>query len=398
MLVTRLAAPVAAIVAMLCAAGSAVAAAPANDNFANAIAIPAAGGSVSGTNVEAAQNTLWYTFTPASDTNVHMLTCDSDFDTSLAAYTGSSPDSLTEVASNDDSAVQDPSTCLGAGQSHLFFTAHGGTTYRIAVYGYLGAAGNFELRVAPSYGDNLVASPAAGDFGAQTLGTMGRYRDLILLNEGVSTQTIRYAHVVSATTGNGGAPSGDFVVTDDRCTGAVLEADEGCTVRVRFAPETLGARAGTLQFFSNLADAASVELTGTGTAGSTGPTGATGPTGPRGPTGATGPKGDGGPRGPSGKNGRDAVVRCRTAKPKRGSKQVRVTCRVTYVASKAGSVRALLVRGSRVVASARRRVRPGHGAVALRATKRIRRGRYRLLLVFGSGGKATTVTQGVLVR
>jgi hypothetical protein len=62
-------------------------------------------------------------------------TCDSEFDTLLAVYTGSSVSALTPAAASDDS-------CGPSGeQSRIEFNVAGGTTLRIAVDGFDGDAG-----------------------------------------------------------------------------------------------------------------------------------------------------------------------------------------------------------------------------------------------------------------
>ena len=147
--------------------------------------------------------------------------------------------------------------------------------------------------------------------------------------------------------------------------------------------------------------------TGSGTATSapllvpeTGPPGPTGPTGPAGPSGAAGddgPKGDDGapgppgppgvglpgPRGPAGPAGRDARVKCTAAKPKRGAKTTKITCKVTFVKPKAATVRLRLSRGGRRVASGRARATGGSARVTMSA-RRLRSGRYALTITVGS--------------
>src|SRR5581483_9376471 len=70
-------------------------------------------------------------------------TTGSDFDTLLAAYTGSSIVTLTAVAAADDVS----STIR---QSSISFPASSGTTYRIAVDGHDGAAGSVKLNLSQS--------------------------------------------------------------------------------------------------------------------------------------------------------------------------------------------------------------------------------------------------------
>ena len=119
----------------------------------------------------------------------------------------------------------------------------------------------------------------------------------------------------------------DFIKSSDSCTGAIAQLDT-CSVGVRFAPEAVGARSATLAIHSN--DAASphtVTLSGTGSAAPVGPPGQDGDDGAPGPQGTGGPQGNGARRelrGRQGPAGRNAVVKCRPAKARRG--KIRVTC------------------------------------------------------------------------
>ena len=133
-------------------------AAPANDNFANAIAIttPATSGIVAvGDNIGATTEggesqpcnigaTVWYNWTsPASTGTVVFDTWGSDFDTVLAIYTdGSFP--LSSVGCNDDLF---PPAGRQSLQSTSALTYAAGTTYRIQVGGYSGATGNVVLNM-----------------------------------------------------------------------------------------------------------------------------------------------------------------------------------------------------------------------------------------------------------
>lgn len=122
-------------------------AAPANDNFSAAEALPAAVPvSATGSNVDATEEvgepdhagvtsragSVWYTWTPAEDGIAVVDLCGSDFDTVLAVYTGNTLATLTEVAANDDDEIG----ACGTDRSAVEFDAEAGTTYRIAVDGY----------------------------------------------------------------------------------------------------------------------------------------------------------------------------------------------------------------------------------------------------------------------
>ena len=125
-----------------------------NDNFAGALSIPALPFSniVDITNAtaepdermpscafgSASRRTVWYAFTPTA-TRVVMASVNAGFSTVVAAYTGGSPASLTEVA------------CRSLFGGTPSFRAQAGTTYFFQVDGMFGQAGvlQFILDVAP---------------------------------------------------------------------------------------------------------------------------------------------------------------------------------------------------------------------------------------------------------
>jgi hypothetical protein len=78
---------------------------------------------------------VWYEYTPAVDTTVDIVTCGSDFDTTLALYDACGG---TELACSDDSAC--------GRQSRIEdITLTGGVAYKIRVAGYAGDRGNYQL-------------------------------------------------------------------------------------------------------------------------------------------------------------------------------------------------------------------------------------------------------------
>ena len=158
-----------AAVLVLCPA-SAHAAAPANDNFADAIVLSNASLPVSdsASNVEATRETgepehanmngggsLWWRWTAPKTGTITIDTCGSDFDTLLGIYTGTSVDALTEVASSDDAPAQRCGQASGTA-----FRAHAGTTYSIAVDGFEGETGNVQLELHPPPANDDFANAA----------------------------------------------------------------------------------------------------------------------------------------------------------------------------------------------------------------------------------------------
>jgi hypothetical protein len=82
--------------------------------------------------------TVWYRWTAPADGPVYLTTKWSNFDTVMGVYSGTTIQSLTQVALNDD----DPA---GGQTSALVFNAVAGREYRILIGGYMGAAGDLVL-------------------------------------------------------------------------------------------------------------------------------------------------------------------------------------------------------------------------------------------------------------
>jgi hypothetical protein len=140
------------------------AAPPPNDDFANAAALQDLGNNVygvHGSNEYASRESgepehaggpgggsVWYRWTAPLDAVATVNTCNTDFDTLLAAYSGSSLGALTGLGFNDDGDI-----CLGNG-SRFSFRAIQGATYSIAVDGLFDDRGEFDLL--------LQSAPVAG--------------------------------------------------------------------------------------------------------------------------------------------------------------------------------------------------------------------------------------------
>ena len=122
---------------------------PANDNFANAVALNALTGT-NGTTVGATRETgepshgpgsarsIWYRWTAPAGGTLTLNTQGSSYDTLLAVYTGSAVSSLTQRAVNDDSGS-------GARWSRVTFPVTAGMTYSVAIDGYNGSSGSTVL-------------------------------------------------------------------------------------------------------------------------------------------------------------------------------------------------------------------------------------------------------------
>src|SRR6266498_1718549 len=120
---------------------------PANDDFANAIALTGTNVTVTGSNAGATfevgeplpdgaygGKSIWWRWTAPGPGFVTVDTIGSVYDTELAVYTGSSVSNLVQIASDDESG--------GDYTSLVTFTTKSNVTYRIAVDGYDGDFGD----------------------------------------------------------------------------------------------------------------------------------------------------------------------------------------------------------------------------------------------------------------
>ncbi len=143
---------------------------PANNHFANAIAIPIVSGSakLTGYNTNATKETgepshaadtggrsVWWKWTASAATRVSLITQGSVFDTTLGVYTGTTVSSLTTVASSDD---LEPGIVQ---YSTLSFQATGGTTYYFAVDGFDGDSGYVELTMTALAAPSIATQPVS---------------------------------------------------------------------------------------------------------------------------------------------------------------------------------------------------------------------------------------------
>jgi hypothetical protein len=139
------------VLACVLAAPAAAQAPPPNDSFASAAPLSGTEATAVGTNVDATKEpgepdhagdpgggSVWWRWTAPANGTFTVDTCDSDFDTVLAVYTGSAVNALTQVRSNDDA-------CDVA--SSVTFAAAAGQVYSIAVDGLDEETGEIRLRL-----------------------------------------------------------------------------------------------------------------------------------------------------------------------------------------------------------------------------------------------------------
>jgi hypothetical protein len=168
--------------------------APPNDAFASAEALTGEAAVVDANNVGAtaevgepghaghvARTSLWWRFTPATDTHVVINSRGSAIDTLLGVYTGASVDALTEIVSSDD--------VPGNSASEVAFAAIGGITYHVVVDGHNGETGAMRLslqadvlRVPADFPDIQSAVDAAHE-GETIRIALGTYTEPVVLNK-----------------------------------------------------------------------------------------------------------------------------------------------------------------------------------------------------------------------
>jgi alpha-tubulin suppressor-like RCC1 family protein len=108
-------------------------------------------------------------------------------------------------------------------------------------------------------GPVVLGKPNPVDFGSVALGEIAT-DSVRLVNDG--DKTLRISKVTAADS------DGEFSVVDpDECVDVALRPDQGCSMQVRFSPESAGSRAGVLQVTSNSkAKTNTIGLTGMGEA------------------------------------------------------------------------------------------------------------------------------------
>ena len=211
----------------------------------------------------------------------------------------------------------------------------------------------------------------------------------------------------------------DFLIDSSSCLGGV--AFEGsCQLKVRFAPEGTGTRTATLQIAGDMgAGSTSIALTGiggvlpqgpqgeTGAAGAKGEAGAMGSQGAKGETGsqglpgqagepgksgAVGPQGPAGAKGEQGPRGLTATYVCH---PRRRHGSYKEACFVSVRSASKSAVKASLVRSGIVYASGTfGGSTASAGGLRLTASKKVKDGRYTLVLDSKQGTSRETVTIG----
>ncbi len=197
-----------------------VAVTPSNDNFAAAPVFT--GTSASGWNLAATgesgepspvlysapTTSVWWQWTAPASGSVEVNTVGSNFDTTLAVFTGSAVNALTLIGANDD---------YYGYQSRVLFDAVAGTTYHFAVDGNQQFTGSIVLNL-PTSPAPTNHSPVIGSqsFSLNENSPLGTVVGTVAATDPDSGQTLTYAII-------GGIPAGAFALNS--ATGQITVAD-----------------------------------------------------------------------------------------------------------------------------------------------------------------------------
>jgi hypothetical protein len=252
----------------------ALAAAPANDNFANAEVITGLSGSASGSNVDATEEpgepnnaavsapiqSVWYAWTAPETTTIRFDTCTSDWDTTLGIYAGPTVQTLSLVADNDDG-----DSCGANGESELAFEAVSGTTYHVSVDGFWDHKNPFTLRwgYPPPRADLSVVTTDSAD--PVEIGTDVTYT-MVVSNAGPDPATdvtlharfVRSGAHVSESTSQGSCVVRSTWPTDDvECAIGTIDSGQSVTITMTVKTANAGIMTNTATIYSsnNQADA-----------------------------------------------------------------------------------------------------------------------------------------------
>jgi N-acetylneuraminic acid mutarotase len=229
----------------------------------------------------------------------------------------------------------------------------------------------------------VATTVTAAGFGIRPIGIWSGVQTSVLTNAGSAPLLVSGVSIA-------GANAEDFEVASEACQASPIAPGETCRIDLRFMPTAAGARSATLTVADNTAAGTSTAaLSGTGVGPTPAPTtpGGDAPTRPSAATGAAGPGGvaGAGRRGVAGTSARSprraarASCKVKTTRSHGQSRSI-VTCRVTWPTRRATALRARLMRGTSVLASARWTARARSATVRLRPARRLHRGRYTVVI------------------
>jgi N-acetylneuraminic acid mutarotase len=220
------------------------------------------------------------------------------------------------------------------------------------------------------------------NFGSRDVGSPSDVVDAVVKNTGTAPLVV---------TGASLAGHADFAIDSESCSAAPVQPGATCQVGVVFTPQAAGPRDATLTLADNTAaGSTTAALAGTGNgsspAGGTNP-GAGAPAGASGPTGAAADAHAGvTPRlEVKGAKSGSARAACSVGSSRRRGAPSTVTCRLTWPTHAAVGLSVKLMRGRTTVAQTRTTARGGHAQVSLRLARRLRSGRYTVVIARPNG-------------
>jgi hypothetical protein len=242
-----------------------------------ALTVPTDGKLVTRISISPADSNVVYVTTGGFTANNILKT--SDGGTTWTVATGSGASGLPAAPINDLAIdPRNPTTIYAASEVGVFVSSDGGTTWDLPQDGpanvrvdqlfWMGTTlvaathgrGMFAVDSRTSAAPAVGISPAALDFGRQTVGTSSAPRAITVTDTGSAALTI--AGVALA----GSNPS-QFAITTDGCTGRTVAPGAACTVDVVFRPTTATASSATFVVQSNAASSRDdIGMSGTGVA------------------------------------------------------------------------------------------------------------------------------------
>jgi hypothetical protein len=222
-------------------------------------------------------------------------------------------------------------------------------------------------------------------FDSRLIGTSSAVATSVLTNTGSVALDVSRVSIA-------GGDANDFDIVSDSCHGSTIAPGDSCRIDLRFTPTVAGPRTATLTVADNTAAGTTIAtLAGTGLAPAPVPSTTTADGDlPTGPSGATAESADAAQTTGAGHTAttRGPVARARCAVKtirRRGRSRSAVTCRVAWPTSDAVALRARLMHGKSVLVSTRTTARSGRATLGLRPARRLRRGRYSVVIVRGDG-------------
>ncbi len=260
------------------------------------------------------------------------------------------------------------------------------------------ASSNQPPSVTITYYSPATATPGSATISfpaTQPLDTVSAPQNVALTNTGGNPLVIDAETFAGSTPALASDHPEDFLISSSTCLGAIAFEDS-CRLMVRFDPQTTGTSTATLQIAGNMGGAPTViDLSGSGgtlpqgSSGPQGPGGAAGAPGQQGPQGAVGANGQTGAAGPQGSPGATAAYICHK-RVLHG--RYKTACFLEIVSASRSAVAATVERKGVVYASGVATGSKSARTLVLKATRRVPKGRYTLVLVSKRGTTRETVT------